>query len=303
MSVYATAKLGETDNQITFNDYTGDPVYRVLARAPSKWQIRQQDLPVPFESGTSDFMTLTGEVAYIITGKMYPSSENSYDLGLQQLRDVCSLDINQDDPSSDLGYVPFTWGDSFGDYSKQVFVKPLYVQLAETTTQGFVQPFTIYCKIKDPTIFGGVGKTATTEAANFTLTTGAAKFAVAFPLVIGSTSFTVSSTASNSGSLPGYPASIVIHGPVNNPKITNGATGEFIKISTNMSSSADVLTITYDKDTLTIDKNGVSQIQNLTSDSTLFKIQPGDNVITLSGTTVSTSAYAAVNYYDTYPLA
>lgn len=303
MSVYTTAKLGEADNQVIFNDYTGDPVYRVLARAPSKWQIRQQDLPVPFESGSNDFKTLIGEGAYIISGKMYPSSERSYDLGLQKLRDVCSLDLNQDDPASDLGYVPFIWGDSFGDYSKQVFIKPLYVQLAETTKQGFVQPFTIYGKVKDPTIFGGTAKAASTQSANFSLTTGAAKFVVAFPLVIGSTSFTVSSTATNSGSAPGYPASIIVHGPVNIPKITNGTTGEFIKINTNMTSSSDILTITYDKDTLTIDKNGVSQIQNLTSDSTLFKLQPGDNVITLSGTTVSTNAYAVVNYYDTYPLA
>jgi hypothetical protein len=303
MAIFAKAKLGEADNQLLLNDFTIDPVYRTLARAPSKWQIRQQDLPVPFESGSSDFITLIGESAYIISGKMYPSSETAYDVGLNTLRTVASLDIEQADPNSDSGYVPYTWGDANGDFSKQIFVKPLYCQLAETTQQGFVQPFTIYCKVKDPTIYGGTLKVATTQSANFSQTTGAAVFAIAFPVVFGSTLFTVSSTAQNNGTLPGYPASIQIHGPVNVPKITNGATGEFIKVNVNMTSITDILTLTYDKDTLSIDLNGTSEIQNLSSDSTLWKVHPGANVISLTGTSVSTNAYAVVNFYDTYPLA
>lgn len=302
MSIYTPALLGEQDNQITFNDYTADPVYRILARAPSKWQIRQQDLPVPFESGSDDFLTLIGESAYIITGKMYPSSERAYDLGIQRLRDVCSLDLNQADPASDVGYVPFMWGDSFGDFSKQVFVKPLYVQVAETTAQGFVQPFTIYAKVKDPTIFSGTAKQATTQAANFATTTGSAVFPVVYPVVFGATLFTVSATAINGGTIPGYPASIQVHGPVNTPRVTNSATGEYIEVAVNMSSSSDVLTIIYDKDTLAITLNGVTKFQFLSTNSTLFKLRPGENLITLSGTSVSTNAYAVVDYYDTYPL-
>lgn len=303
MSIYTKGKLGTSSNQILLNDTSSDPYYRVKARAPSKWQIRQQDLPVPFESGSSDFLTLLGTSAYIISGVMYPSSESTYDKGLNALRSVASLDIEQADAASDVGYVPYTWGDASGDYAKQVFVKPLYCQLAETTTQGYVQPFTIYCKVKDPTIFGGVVKVATTQTANFSQTTGSAAFAVAFPVVFGSTLFTVSATAINNGTLPGYPASVIVHGPVNIPKVTNGATGEFIKVNVNMTSVNDVLTITYDKDTLSIDLNGVQQLQNLTTDSTLFKIKPGNNVISLTGSSVSTSAYAVVNYYDYYPLA
>lgn len=303
MSIYSKATLGTSSNQVVFNDYTLDPVFRTQARSPSKWQIRQQDLPVPFESGSSDFLTLLGSSAYILVGKMYPSSELTYDQGLAQLRTVCSLDIEQDDINSDQGYVPYKWGDADGDNSKQVFMKPLYVQLAETTEQGFVQPFTIYAKIKDPTIFSGTSKTATTQTADASQTTGSLVFPVVFPVVIGSTTFTVSSTAQNNGTLPGYPASIVVHGPVNNPRITNQATGEYIEIDVNMSSSSDVLTMNYDKDTLNIDLNGTSQLQNLTNDSTLFRIHPGANTISLSGTSVSTNAYAVVTYYDTSPLA
>lgn len=302
MSIYARATLGEADNQIVFNDYTIDPVFRTKARAPSRWQIRQQDLPVPFESGSSDFLTLIGDSAYIISGTMYPSSEDKYDSGLAALRTVCSLDVAQNDASTDLGYVPYAWGNADGALTQQVFMKPLYVQLAETTTQGFVQPFTIYAKVKDPTIFGGTAKAASTQQADITTSTGAAAFDVTFPVIFGSTLMAVSTTTHNGGTLPVYPSSIVIHGPVNVPKVTNAATGEYIKINCNMTSTDDVLTLTYDKDTFSIDLNGDSQIQNLTSDSTLFKIHPGDNIISLTGSSVSTDAYAVVNYYDAWPL-
>lgn len=302
MAVYEKAKLGEADNQIVFNDFTLDPVYRALARSATRFQLESQDLPIPFESGISDFQTLIGETDFIIQGVMYPGSETSYDSGLNALRTVCSLDVEQADPASDKGYVPYTWGDASGDYSKQIFVKPLYLMTQENTRQGYVLPFRIYCKVKDPTIFSGTTKVATTQSANFSQTTGSAVFSVAFPVVFGSTLFSVSATAQNNGTQSGYPASIVVHGPVNVPKVTNGATGEFIKVNCNMTSSSDVLTITYDKDTFTIDLNGTSQIQNLSTDSTLFKIKPGANVISLTGTSVSTNAYAVCNYYDYYPL-
>jgi hypothetical protein len=75
-----------------------------------------------------------------------------------------------------------------------------------------------------------------------------------------------------------------------------------MEVDCNMTSTSDVLTITYDKDTFTIDLNGDSQLQNLTSGSTQFKLKPGDNIISLTGTSVSTDAYAVVNYRDSWPL-
>lgn len=304
MSIYSRATLGETDNQIIFNDYTGltDPVYRVLARAPSKWQIRQQDLPVPFESGSSDFLTLLGSSAYVISGKMYPSSENSYDNGLMALRTVASLDIEQDDILSDDGYVPYIWGDA-GTSQKQVFMKPLYVQLAETTQQGFVQPFTIYSKVKDPTIFGVTLKAANTGQSNPSQTLGSAQYSFKYPIAYGSTLLSISADCNNIGTLPVYPVTIFVNGPVVNPRITNSATGEYIEVDVTLSSTSDQLNITYDKDTLNINLNGVNVINKLTTASTLFKIHPGTNTITLSGSSINTGAIAQVDFYDGWPLA
>lgn len=300
MSIYGLATLGESDNQIEFNNFAADPVFRALARSASKFQIRQQDLPVPFESGSSDFLTLLGDTSYIIQGKMYPADENSYDSGLMQLRTVCSLDLNQDDILSDNGYVPYIWADA--NNQKQIFMKPLYVELSETTQQGFVQPFTILAKIKDPTIYLANLQTASTGAASFSTTTGAAVYSFAYPIVFGANLFTVTADANNIGTSPVYPVTITVKGPVTNPVVTNLATGEFIEVDVTLNSSSDQLNIIYDRDTFDINLNGTGVINKLNSSSTLFKIHPGTNTIQLSGQSVGTGAVAQVDYYSGWPI-
>lgn len=305
MSVYTQATLGEPDNFITFNDYTLNPVYRSITRQPQKYQVREQDIPIPFESGVSDFQTLIGETIYVIDGKMYPADETSYDSGIADLRAVSSLELEQTDPyTSDEGYVPYVWGDSSAATgSKQLFVKVLYVQFAEDTRQGFVVPFRIYCKIKDPTIYGATLKQANTSQSNPSQATGGAIFSVAFPVVFGASTVSVTANATNNGNVPSYPVSIDVYGPVTNPIVTNTLTGEYIQVNQSLGSGTDHLNIQYDKDTLSVTLNGTNVLNSVTSGSTYFKIKPGVNPITLSGSAVTTGAYAIVNYYDSYPLA
>lgn len=308
MSIYTKALLGYSDNQVVFNDYTRDPIYRTITRIPQRYQIREQDLPVPFESGIADFNTLVGEVFYLIQGKMYPSSENTYDTGLNAIRDVANLDLSQNDPNqgtvfSNDGYVPYVWGDASGELTKQLFVKPVYVMAAENTQQGFVLPFTIYCKVKDPTIYGATLKVASTAASAPGTSSGSAAYSFTYPVVFGATYYSVTATATNNGSVPTYPQSIDIYGPVTSPIITNNKTGEFIKVAVTLNSPSDHLQIQYGKDYLSVTLNGVNNIKNVTSDSTFFKIKPGGNGISLTGTSISSGAYATVNYYDGYSLA
>jgi len=308
MAIYEKATLGYPDNQITFNDFSLDPVYRAVSRAPQKYQLREQDIPVPFESGVADFNTLIGQTIYVIEGVMYPGSESSYDSGLAALRDVSSLDLEQTDPYSasvfsNDGYVPYIWGDASGDYTKQLFVKPLYAQTVENTRQGYVLPFKIFCKVKDPTIYGANLKNASTLAGTPNGSSGSAVYSFAYPVVFGATYYTVSATAVNSGSVPTYPQSIDIYGPVTTPVITNGLTGEFIKVDVNLNSSNDHLQIQYNKDYLNVTLNGNNVINKVSADSTYFKIQPGSSGISLSGSAISQGSYATLNYYDGYSLA
>jgi hypothetical protein len=308
MSVYTKATLGYTDNFITFNDYTLDPVYRSITRLPQKYQVRQQDIPIPFESGVADFNTLLGETIYVIEGKMYPASESSYDSGLNKLRDVCNLDLEQQDTNvgttfSNDGYVPYVWGDVGGDLTKQLFVKPLYVMCAEDTRQGFVVPFKIYCKIKDPTIYGATLLTASTAQGTPGAISGTSAYPFVYPTNFGATYYTVTATAINAGSVPTYPQSIDVYGPCTNPVISNGATGESITVNTTLNSPSDHLQIQYAKDYLNVIVNGVNNLKNVTASSVYFKIKPGGNVISLTGTSISSGSYATVTYYSGYSLA
>lgn len=301
MAIYDISYIGTTNNRITFNDYTGGtPIYRAISRAPQQRAIRDLDIPIPFENGISDFETLTGKYAYVIEGIMYPGGESEYDSGLRALRKVASLEFSQDDANSDDGYVPYIWTEASG--TKQVFVKVLYVDIREDTRKGLVQPFRFICKIKDPTIFGGTLKTASTQSVDPTTSTGTAEFPVEFPLIFGATLFSVSSDANNGGDIPTYPQSIVVNGPINNPKITNSTTGEYIEINTNLSTSSNQLVITYDKDSLIAEVDGVSVLDNVSTNTTWFKLEPGSNNITLSGNTIGSGAYVTVNFYDAFPL-
>lgn len=306
MAIYSLSYLGVLTNRVYFNDYngeheTGGIVYRVTARQPQRRQIRELDIPIPFENGISDFETLIGQTAYVIDGTMYPSGESSSDAGLAKLRKACSLELNQDNVLSDDGYVPYVWEEF--TRNKLVFMKPLYVQLVETTRTGLVQDFRIISKIKDPTIYGETLKQASTAEADFTTATGTAIYPFSYPIIYGASTSSVSVDANNLGDLPAYPTSINIYGPVNSPKITNTTTGEYIQINVNLGSSSNQLVIAYDKDSLTVELDGVSVLNQVTADSTYFKVQPGSNIISLTGSSISDGSYATMSYRDSWPLA
>ena len=301
MSLYDESTLGVSGNSITFNDYTSYPIYRVVSRAPQTRQTRELDIPIPFESGIADFETLIGKMAYVIEGKMYPSSESDYSTGLANLRKLANLDFSQEDPNTDSGYVPYVYSEN-GTDNRQINVKVLYVDIKENTSQGLIQPFRLVCKIKDPIIQGLPAKTASTQGTDVTVGGGSAVFPFTFPVIFGASTVAVTSSVQNNGTINAYPSSIVVTGPINTPKITNAATGEYIQIDENLASSSSVITITYDKDTLTVDLDGNSVLGSVSSDSTYFKLVPGTNSITLSGSSIGSGAYVAVNYHDTYAL-
>lgn len=296
MSVYDTSTLGAVDNQLTFNATTL-PIYRVVSRAPQQRQLRDLDIPIPFEDGITDFQTLEGSSAYVISGIMYPGNELDYDNGLAAMRKLSSLDIEQADNNTDTGYVPYV----FKEYAqnKQIFLKVLYVDAPESTRKGLVQPFRFICKVKDPTIFSTTVNTATTQGSDPTLVAGTALFPFGFPIQFGASTYSTSSVATNTGDLPGYPISIKVYGPINVPTITNALTGEFITVNTNVAGGS-ILTIAYDKDSLSVDVNGVSVLNQVTAASTYFKIKPGGNNITLSGGAFSSGAYVELKYYQGY---
>jgi hypothetical protein len=240
-------------------------------------------------------------MAYIIEGTMYPNDEGEYDDGIESLTKVASLEIAQDDALSDDGYVPYVWTEGGGS-QKQLFVKVLYLDRQKNTRQGLVLPFRFVCKVKDPTIYGATLKTATTQGVDPSTSSGSALYSFEYPIIYGASTYSVTNTATNNGNLPVYPVSVTVNGPVNNPIVTNVTTGEYIKFSTNLASSSNVLVITYDKDSLSAAVDGNSVLNTKDSGTTWFKIQPGGNEISLSGSSIGSGAYVEVKYRDGYPL-
>lgn len=300
MAIYGDSSLGTSANIINFNDYSTTPIYRLISRTPQRRAVRELDIPIPFENGISDFETLLGQYVYVLEGRMYPGSESEYDNGLRALRKLASLEISQDDALSDEGYVPYV----YDEYSqqKQVFLKVLYVQMIEDTRKGLVQPFRFICKIKDPTIHGATLKTASTEQATPSTSTGTAVYDFTYPIIFGASTYSVTSNANNEGDLPAYPQAITVNGPISTPRITNTTTGEYIEVTTNLATASNFLRITYDKDSLRVETDGVSVLDSVSTASTFFKLQPGGNEITLTGASISDGAVCDVTFRDAYPL-
>lgn len=300
MSIYDESSLGTDTNKITFNVNTVFPVYRIISRRPQQRNIRELDIPVPFENGISDFETLIGKSAYILEGIMYPGGESEYDAGLRALRKLASLDISQSDILSDDGYVPYVFTEF--ERSKQIFMKVLYVDVPENTRKGLVQPFRFVCKVKDPTIYGADLKQADTGDADFTTASGTAVYSFPYPIIYGASTSSVSVDANNIGDVAVYPISININGPVNSPKITNTTTGDYIQVNVNLATSSNNLVIAYDKDTLSVELDGVSVLNQVTSGSSYFKIPPGSNIFQLTGSSISDDARAVISFRDGYGL-
>lgn len=299
MSIYSASSLGTDANIVEFNGTTF-PIFRVQSRRPQQRQIRDLDIPVPFESGISDFETLIGKTAYIIEGTMYPGGEAEYDAGIRALRKLASLEVSQDDILSDEGYVPYLYGE-FND-EKQIFMKVLYVDVPESTRKGLVQPFRLVCKVKDPTIYGSELKLASTGDADFGTASGTAIYPFTYGIIYGASTASVSVDANNVGDIPVYPVSININGPVNSPKITNTTTGEYIQVNVNLATASNELIIAYDKDTLIVTLDGVSVVNQVTTSSDYFKIQPSNNIFTLTGSSISDNAKADITFRDGFPL-
>lgn len=300
MSIYLPSQIGTDTNQINFNNFTTDPIFRLKSRQPQRRQVRELNIPIPFENGIADFETLIGQTVYILEGTMYPGSEYAHGVGLAALRKLASLEISQDDILSDYGYVPYQWDEY--NVTKMLYVKVLYVQLIESTKQGLVQDFRLICKVKDPTIYGQTQRTASTATATPSTSTGSAIYSFIYPIIYGASTYSVTADAYNSGDLPTYPTTIRVIGPVNSPIVTNTTTGEYIRVGVNVATVSNELLITYDRDTLIVTLDGVNVLSSVTSGSIYFKLQPGSNSISLTGTSISDGAYAEVVYHDAWPL-
>lgn len=291
MSIYRTSTLGTATNQIIFNQLGVYPYYRMKSRQPTRREIVEFDIKLPEGLGDADYQSHIGKTYLLLSGTMYPKDEATYDSGRRALRKVSSLEIEQADAGSDQGYVPYKWSESDGD--KLLNLKVMYVDLPESSANGYKQPFRMLCKIKWPVILSQTPVTATLGSSTAT-TSGSSNLSFTLPRAIGLTTYSSNGSVTNAGDTPSYPT-FQVFGPISNPRITNNTTGQYIEVGVNLATSADSIIINYDSDTLSITQAGNTVLSSLTSGSVLFKIASGVNNLSLTGATVGAGAYASVS--------
>ena len=301
--IYAQFTFGSTTNLITFNDKSQDYVFKARRRYATQRDIRQFDTVVPDESGVVDYQTLIGKMYYVVEGTLYGRNESSLYIGMEKLRKATSPAITQEDVESDNGYLPIKWSENV---DKQIWAKPLYVDIPETRRSAMKPSFRILFKIKRPFIESQAYHTTTFSAdttsgvglpvptAGIEINTGG--------VGVGADTGSGSGIAENIGDYKAYPT-INITAPINKPRITNGATGKYIEFNYNLSTGTANITMDYDGIVATT-SGGVNLLQYLTASSDIenFYLRSGENQLTLTATSIGSGADITVSWKDFWPI-
>lgn len=136
----------------------------------------------------------------------------------------------------------------------------------------------------------------------FALSGGGTSFVVpmVFPITFGSSTLSVTNTISltDVAAVDSFPI-ITLTGPINTPVITNNTTGDALSFTMNLGSGT-----TYTIDTRygyksVIDQLGAIKTGDLssTSDLATFSLAPGDNSISVTGTSATAATAITFQYY------
>jgi len=136
----------------------------------------------------------------------------------------------------------------------------------------------------------------------FALSGGGTSFVVpmVFPITFGSSTLSVTNTISltDVAAVDSFPI-ITLTGPINTPVITNNTTGDALSFTMNLGSGT-----TYTIDTRygyksVIDQLGATKTGDLssTSDLATFSLAPGDNSISVTGTSATAATAITFQYY------
>lgn len=317
MAIFDVNTLGTATNLIVFNDETLDPYFRVTRRYPTKRELEEYETLLPESLGINDYESFIGKSLFLIDGKLLPNTEFTFHQGRERIRKLSSIVTEQADPLSDNGYVPYKWTENV---PKMLMVKVLYVDMEENTKQGYVQPFSLLCKVKYPIITSQTSKSVTLTPGTFASSGGfqvpmrvplqitagptnsASKYPVTYPVIWGASATSqASGSGTNAGDFFAYPV-IQIQGPIQTPRVTNNTTGQYIELAVNLPSPSDSAFISYNQSGVNITALGQNVYGKLTSGSTQWVVVPGANTFTLTGSSVGTGAQATVTFFDSWPL-
>jgi hypothetical protein len=163
---------------------------------------------------------------------------------------------------------------------------------------AFVQKLGIQLKAPDPTLYDPVA-----QAVSFGLAGGGDAFVIPteIPTGIGASTLDQTTVIANNGNWLAYPHLMRITGPFANTVITNNTTDEKLDFTGTTIAGGDY----YDIDLRpgrksVVDSSGANQVADLTDDSDLgtWHLMPGNNSISVTGTSVTETTEVEISFFE-----
>lgn len=270
-----------TYNGITFGNLVRASGYKAEFVNGNQVGIRDTITSLPGVDGVERYKSFYRDRLIEIRGFVLGSSETDLYNKINALESA--FDIHNLEEGFTDGFAPLEFQDP-GQNLARYYCKPIKntITIQEKRT-GFVRAFAILLEAKDPRKYQTIETTYTVQPST---AAGTSNLPFTIPAAIAGNTFIGSSVIDNTGAAGVYPSQIKIYGACTGPKVMNATNSKYIELTGDV-----VLTATdyilIDPNLGTIYKydsagNGENIIRYLTSDSTFFFLNAGNNTITYS---------------------
>jgi len=171
-----------------------------------------------------------------------------------------------------------------------------YPELPMAVPNYALTDYMVAFKSFDPVIYSATQRSAVLPAP--TVTTGA-PFPLVFPVDFSASSGS-DGLATNSGNITTYPRA-VITGPVTNPRLTNLDKNETLRFDGLILNGGDSVTVDF-KQRVALSSAGGNFYGTITSDSSFWTLEPGDNTFRFTADRASAPSNVILYWHDAYML-
>ena len=279
-----------------FDYRSTSPYYIVALQQPSmdNTEVRSYEQVKPGEEGIADYEDFLGAEKIVLRLIIKGKSRTYLNNGINAVREAFHPKAVYYATDNDNGYLPLNFTETGQTAIKIDCIPYKLPSVKEVKNQGLTAKIDVFLQAKYPFRKSQTGKSLTLQTA---IATGGSGYPLDYPVGYSTPTGSINGDAINSGDLPAIPL-VVIHGPAIGSRLENTTTGEFIDFTDDMN-IADGVTLTIDFEKATaVDSNGNNQLQNLTSASKFFKIEPGTN--TLQWINNNVDGYCVITWNDIY---
>lgn len=186
--------------------------------------------------------------------------------------------------------------DGIGDLLQSYGTLDSYPELPMAVPNYALTDYMVSLKSFDPIIYSAAVGTAFLPAP--LISTGA-PFPLVFPVDFSASSGT-DGLANNGGNISTYPRA-VISGPVTNPSLTHVGKNQTLRFDGLILNSGDSVTVDF-KQRVALSSSGGNFYGTITSDSTFWTLEPGDNTFRFTADRASSPSATVLYWNDAYML-